>query len=202
MSAISLRSYHPRDVPALYRICHATGLNGQDASGSVADPDIIGHSYVGPYLALEPEHCFVAMLGSDVVGYIVAAPDTTAFHHKCEERWFPILRARYPLAGVDDASATAAFIRTLHRGHPPSVRVDLAQYPASLHVDLLPQAQGQGAGRLLMMHLFAELRKTDVPGVHLYVGRSNEAAIGFYEHIGFECIDDAHTSLGYGLRLS
>jgi hypothetical protein len=34
------------------------------------------------------------------------------------------------------------------------------------------------------------------------VSRSNHAAMGFYEHIGFECIDDAHFSRGYGIMLS
>jgi ribosomal protein S18 acetylase RimI-like enzyme len=202
MFDVSLRLCHPSDVPLLYRICHETGLSGQDASSAVPDADLIGQTYVGPYLSLEPEHCFVAVIRGNVVGYIVGAPDAAEFHRKCEERWFPILRHRYPLPPVDDVSPTATFIRSLHRGHPPSRQIDLAQYPANLHINLLPQARGHGVGRHLMLHLFAELRKSDIPGVHLYVSRSNHAAMGFYEHIGFECIDDAHFSRGYGIMLS
>jgi ribosomal protein S18 acetylase RimI-like enzyme len=202
MTAVSIRPYHASDLPSLYRICHATGLNGRDASPSIPDPDLIGHSYVGPYAVLEPEVCFVAVQGLHVVGYIVATADSAAFHRKCEVLWFPSLRSRYPQPTTDDTSATAIFTRTLHRGHPPSVRIDLAQYPASLHIDLLPQAQGQGVGRQLMMHLFAELRKSEVPGVHLYVAASNTAAVGFYERIGFQCIDEAHHVRGYGILLS
>ena len=190
------------DLPSLYRICHATGLNGHDASAVIHDPDLIGHSYLGPYVTLEPDHCFVAVQANVVVGYIVGAPDTAAFHHQCEERWFPILRTRYPLPAADDLSPTANFIRTLHRGHPPSVRVDLAQYPATLHIDLLPQAQRQGIGRHLMMHLFAELRKSDVPGVHLYVGSATRARSHSTSDIGFECIDDSHANTRLRLMLS
>jgi ribosomal protein S18 acetylase RimI-like enzyme len=202
MTAISIRNSHPSDLPSLYSICHATGLNGRDASPSVDDPELIGHSYVGPYAVLEPETCFVAVQESRVVGYIVAAADSRKFHEKCEALWFPVLRARYPVPTPEDTSSTALFTRTLHRGHPPSDGVDLAAYPASLHIDLLPRAQGQGVGRQLMDRLFARLREKTIQGVHLYVGRSNIAAIGFYERIGFQCIDDAQHARGYGFKLS
>ena len=100
-----------------------------------------------------------------------------------------------------DESLTARFVRTLHRGHPPSATIDLAQFPASLHIDLLPQAQRQGAGRNLMMHLFATLRDMGVPGVHLYVSRANDGAINFYERVGFKCLDESPTVKGYGFAL-
>lgn len=202
MTAISIRGYHASDLPSLYRVCQATGLNGHDASPSVPDPDLIGHTYVGPYVTFEPNLCFVAQQGTQVVGYILATADSTSFHHTCEARWFPALRARYPLPPAEDLSLTAHFVRALHRGHPPSAKIDLAQYPASLHIDLLPQAQRQNIGRHLMTHLFAALRNMEVPGVHLYVARANQGAISFYERIGFECLDEAQTVKGYGIMLS
>lgn len=202
MTAFPIRSYHPSDLPSLYRICHATGLNGHDASPLVSDPDLIGHSYVGPYVTFEPNLCFVAQQGSEVVGYILATADSATFHHTCEAQWFPLLRSRYRMPSPDDGSLTAHFVRTLHHGHPPSARIDLAQYPASLHIDLLPQAQRQGTGRGLMTHLFTILRNLGVPGVHLYVGRVNTGAISFYERVGFKCLDDAPAVKGYGLILS
>jgi ribosomal protein S18 acetylase RimI-like enzyme len=201
MTAISIRAYHPSDLPSLYRICHATGWNGLDASSLVADPDLIGHSYVGPYVRFEPALCFVAQQRDKIVGYILATADTASFHHTCETHWFPLLRTRYPLPSPDDTSLTAQFIRTIHRGHPPSAAIDLAQYPASLHIDLLPQAQRQGAGRQLMEQLFATLRTLRAPGVHLYVSRANQGAISFYERIGFKCLDEAKTIRGYGFTL-
>lgn len=202
MTPISIRNTHASDLPSLYSICHATGLNGRDASPSIADPELIGHSYVGPYAVLEPDTCFVAVQESRIVGYIVAAADSMEFHRKCEAAWFPVLRARYPVPSPEDTSPSATFMRTLHRGHPPSEEVDLAAYPASLHIDLLPRAQGRGVGRQLMNRLFDRLRECKIPGVHLYVGRSNIDAIGFYERIGFQCIDDAQHARGYGIKLS
>src|SRR5699024_7714278 len=111
---------------------------------ALSDRELIGHSYVGPYAVLEPDYCFVAVEEVRVVGYIVATPDSIAFHQKCETQWFPVLRARYPEPSPEDDSAAAKFTRTLHRGHIPSRKIDPALYPASLHIDLLPQAQGRG----------------------------------------------------------
>ena len=99
----------------------------------------------------------------------MAARDSAAFHLKCEALWFPVLRSRYPRPPADDVSSTARFIRTLHLGHPPSARIDPAAYPASLHIDLLPEAQNQGVGRRLMACLFEKLRESEAAGVHLYV---------------------------------
>jgi ribosomal protein S18 acetylase RimI-like enzyme len=53
-----------------------------------------------------------------------------------------------------------------------------------------------------MIRLFNHLREYNIPGVHLYVGRSNISAIGFYERIGFQCIDDAQHARGYGIKLT
>ena len=202
MTAVSIRAYHPGDLPSIYRICHATGWNGQDASPGLSDPDLIGHSYAGPYVTLEPNLCFVAQQGPEVVGYILATANSALFHRNCEAQWFPPLRSRYPMPASDDGSLMARFIRALHHGQPPSDMIDLAQYPASLHINLLPQAQRQGVGSHMMKHLFATLRNLEVPGVHLYVGRANQNAIKFYERVGFKCLDEAPSTKGYGLILS
>jgi ribosomal protein S18 acetylase RimI-like enzyme len=200
-SDAAIRSYHPSDLPSLYRICHATGWNGGDASAHVEDPDLLGHCYVGPYATLDPETCFVAQTSARVVGYVVATPDTTAFHRRAEATWFPMLRSRYALPSYDDNSPTALFTRTLHTGHPPPSRVDPVLYPASLHIDILPEAQGQGVGRRLMNRLFNHLKTDQVKGAHLYAGLANTRAIAFYKHLGFDVLDETDRSIGFGYRL-
>ena len=198
---VLIRAFHPSDLPALYRVCHATGWNGCDASDVVSDPELIGHSYIGPYAVLEPQHCFVAVHQTQVVGYVTAVSDCVAFHRECETKWFPILRARYPLPASDDTSVTATFLRTLHTGHLPSPTVDLIAYPANLHIDLLPEAQGQGLGRRLLQQLFSSLRFAGVAGVHLYAGASNVGAIRFYQRIGFQRLEESEHAVGFGYDL-
>lgn len=194
---VSIRPAHPSDLPAIYRICHATGFNGHDASVHVHDPDLIAHTYAGPYAVLEPELVLVATIDQRAAGYILGTTDSAGFHRRSEAAWFPGLRERYRLPPPEDTSPTAEFIRALHRGHPPPPGVDLHRYPAHLHIDLLPAAQGHGLGRRLMEQWFALLRERHVPGAHLYVSSANTRAVAFYEHLGFDRVDRVPGAFGY-----
>jgi GNAT superfamily N-acetyltransferase len=62
---------------------------------------------------------------------------------------------------------------------------ELADYPAHLHIDLLPQVQGQGLGRQLMRTYLGALRDRGVPRVHLAMGAGNAPARAFYDRLGF-----------------
>ena len=75
-------------------------------------------------------------------------------------------------------------------------------YPAHLHIDLLPSAQGQGWGRALMDRFLAQLRAAGVAGVHLGVATVNLRAVAFYARLGF-CVlrADEETQI-LGMRLA
>ncbi len=190
----SIRPARPDDTYSLYRICLQTADNGDDASEIYADPLILGHFYVGPYIAFEPNLCFVLsdqqspdpLAGGGVAGYVLGTSNSSAFRHYCEQNWFPPVRSRYPLPPVDDRSADASMVRSIHRGH------ELHQsdnFPAHLHIDIMPRARGQGFGKRLIKSFCGQLEVMGVTGVHLRVGPANTNAIGFYQHLGFEQVD-------------
>ena len=62
---------------------------------------------------------------------------------------------------------------------------ELAEYPAHLHIDLLPELQGQGFGRRLIDTLRAALAARGVPAVHLGMDAANTGARAFYDRLGF-----------------
>ncbi|MCX6018813.1 MAG: GNAT family N-acetyltransferase [Chloroflexi bacterium] len=183
MTHFEIRPYHPSDLYSLYRICLLTGDSGEDASAQYRDHELLGHLYAAPYAVLEPDLTFVLTADGTPVGYTLGARDSQTFADRCEREWFPPLRARYPLPAVEDASPDAGRIRQIHRGHYHHSA--LAEYPAHLHIDILPIGQGGGYGRRLIETLLARLRKIGVPAVHLGVSPTNHRAIGFYEHVGF-----------------
>ena len=165
-----IRPARPADRDVVYEICLRTGLAGADATATYADPELLGHVYAGPYLALAPDLAFV-LVGPDdqPVGYVLGAADTEAFEAACEARWWPPLRARYPLTSAVDGTPDASLV---HRLHEPA-RADpavLVEHPAHLHIDLLPVAQGGGHGRRLIEHLlhaFIDKRnRADLNAVH------------------------------------
>ncbi len=86
--------------------------------------------------------------------------------------------------------------------HPPGADdAIVAEYPSHLHIDLLPAAQGRGAGRRLVQRLATSLHDAGSSGIHLGVSSRNHRAIGFYRRLGFaELVNDEH-HLVFGMRL-
>ncbi len=192
------------DRDALYDVCVRTGDAGEDARPLYRNFDLLGEIWVGPYLALQPDLAFVAEDDDGVVGYVLGAEDTQAFEAACEQRWWPALRTRYPDPPADAGlTAEGRLIRRIH--HPPTTPASVVEeYPAHLHVDIVPRGQGHGIGRRLMMTLFDALVGRGVDGVHLDVAARNARAIGFYKHLGFTPVGprrDESSGWLLGLRL-
>ncbi|GAA4286618.1 GNAT family N-acetyltransferase [Georgenia daeguensis] len=198
---LAVGAYRPADRAALYEICLRTGDVGGDATGLYRDPELLGHVYLGAYLALEPGLARVLRRpDGEPVGYAVATASTTAFEDACEKSWWPPLRARYPLPDPADDSPDARLVRTVHAG-TRTRGAWLAGHPAHLHVDLLPEAQGGGHGRRLLEAVFAALAAAGAAGVHLGVDPANEGAVGFYRHLGMRLLEQRSDVLLLGLPL-
>ena len=195
----SIRAYHPSDLPALYRIFLETVFGGAAAVAQYTDPDLLGHFYAAPYAVLEPDLCFVLTSDGVPCGYVLGTRETAAFRVACELEWFGVLRRRYPLPLETDKSRDAAMIRLIHAGQPSGL--EFPDYPAHLHIDLLPHAQGGGWGRALMTRFLETLRALGVRGVHLGVGTRNVGAVKFYEHMGFTLLSEGDGALWYGMKL-
>lgn len=179
----TIRPYRPADRDALYDICIRTGDSGRDATALYSDPRILPDIFTGPYLELDPALAFVLADAADrPVGYIIGTADTPRFVSEYRRDWLPKVADRYPEGSGTGRDAER--IRELH--HPEWMLQDgLADYPAHLHIDLLPEAQGRGAGRALMDTYLAALRAAGVPRVHLGMGAANTAARAFYDRLGF-----------------
>jgi GNAT superfamily N-acetyltransferase len=66
------------------------------------------------------------------------------------------------------------------------VKVDLRLYPSHLHIDLLPEGRGTGAGSALMRAWFDRLAAAGSPGCHLGTLGENANGIAFFEKMGFQ----------------
>lgn len=190
------------DRDRLYEVCLRTGASGRDATAIFADPCLLGHVYVGPYLALEPDLAFALDEDGEAMGYVLGARDTVDFERRCEREWWPPLRERYadPAAGRS-WTPDERLCHMLHHPVPTDPAV-AADYPAHLHVDLLPRAQGSGHGRRLVEHLLSRLRAMGVHGIHLGVDADNEGAVGFYRHLGMRPVRQEAGALILGMPLT
>nr|WSW67644.1 GNAT family N-acetyltransferase [Streptomyces sp. NBC_00995] len=195
------RTDDPAETDRLYDICLRTAASGKDATDSFEDPRLPGDIFLAPYLRYAPDLAWVlARPGLPACGYVIGVADTVSFERTLEREWWPVLRARREGVPVREGSADAFAREWIDR--PPTASAEVAAaYPAHLHIDLLPEAQGGGNGARLIHTLLGALRSRGVRGVHLGVGKANAGAVGFYRHLGFEVLTEEPGSFVLGMPL-
>ncbi|MCA5894760.1 GNAT family N-acetyltransferase [Isoptericola sp. NEAU-Y5] len=208
-----IRTYRPSDRAAVAEVCVRTAAGGTDARGVYSDDRLMPEVFALPYVEYAPDLAFVVVHPLDetetarrdpadevlhvedgvLVGYVLGVADTRAFVDWWQESWGPGFDARHPAPGISPTGAEPGFTEeSLLRCGSDATRMvtgisaaELDAYPAHLHIDLLPQAQGQGLGRTLMDTLRAALADQGVPGVHLGMDPTNTGARAFYDRYGF-----------------
>jgi ribosomal protein S18 acetylase RimI-like enzyme len=200
--APGIRRYRDSDLAAVYDVCVRTAAGGGDARGMYRSDDLMPDLFAGPYVCLEPEFGFVLDDGQRAVGYVVGTPDTASFVRAYRDRWIPRLAGRYPVPPRPPVTPDDELL-ALHYWPERMLWPGLAEYPAHLHIDLLPPFQGAGYGPRLMQTFFEAVARAGAAGVHVVVVASNTRAIGFYYHLGFGQIPvaDPGSVVYLGLRL-
>ena len=200
MPDFSIRSYKSADTSAVYEICLKTGNSGQDATHLFSDPLVLGHIYVGPYMAFEPQSVFILEDDQGPCGYIMGVLDSQTYYQWMHSEWLPKIRVNYkkPTGNPNTWDETEKITDLLF--HPVAQRL-LPDYPAHLHIDLLSRAQGKGQGKLLMDRFIDYLKYNKIPGLHLELSSNNDRAFNFYRKYGIEQLDRDNESIIMGYHL-
>lgn len=177
-----IRPARPEDRDALSSICLLTADTGQDASHLYSDPDYPGLVWSVPYLLFAPEHAFVLENEGKVVGYVVGTADSEAFDRELDEKWWPELAKVY--AGREATAKLDDNVLGRIKTPPKSDASITRDYPAHMHINLLPEVQSGGWGRKMIEAEMASLKAAGAPAMHLGLGLRNERALGFYQRIG------------------
>ncbi|EXJ88959.1 hypothetical protein A1O3_02023 [Capronia epimyces CBS 606.96] len=185
-----IRLYQDSDQDAMVHIFRETAAPDlRDA----ADPVLHYASYIWcrPYLMLQPDACLVLDDGTGhAVGYLLGVPHTPSFVERYERTYIPFLQTLgldkpEPGHPTDLPNALRQIMFTprgmLHDEHPELLR----QWPAHLHIDILPPFQKHGYGRQLMEQFCERASASGARGVHLLMAASNEQAGKFYDRLGF-----------------
>jgi ribosomal protein S18 acetylase RimI-like enzyme len=195
--SLLIRNYQLADFKFMYEICLKTADSGKDASLLYKDPLLVGEFYAAPYAEFHPELTFILAENDRPIGYIIGTDNSQNFYNRTEREWFPKLRKKYSMPDENDTSLDSRIIRLIHKGHVP--RPELLAYPAHLHIDILPEGQGKGMGRILIDTFSNKLKAMKVTALHLEVGKRNTNAIIFYEKVGFKIIYEYEYSIAYGI---
>ncbi|ELR09491.1 hypothetical protein VC83_00588 [Pseudogymnoascus destructans] len=198
-----IRAYGPADLEAIMHICRVTA---HSAAAQEPANTIVPLIFVLPYVILHPEYTFVLDNGhGDCVGYCVAAPCSATYLERYKSEYLPTIdRSLYPppphcpraVAGNEiertgkNGDVAAALMQRLYYPDESVLHSKwpglLEDYPAHLHIDILPEYQGHGGGKNLIAALLAKLQGDRVRGIHLMKSSENKGAEVFYCRMGFE----------------
>jgi ribosomal protein S18 acetylase RimI-like enzyme len=185
MGEPGVRPYRPTDRDQLYEICVRTALAGGDARGMYSSDRLMGDLFAVPYATLEPEHAYVLDNGTGhAVGYIVGTADTRRFVDRYRREWIPSTAERCPVPAEPPMTLDDVML-SFHHAPERMLIPEVGEYPAHLHIDLLPQWQGRGWGRQLIARFLQSLSEAGVPAVHLGMLTANTSARAFYDRLGF-----------------
>lgn len=165
-----------RDIPTAEQICLATADESLRRTAASRENTLL--LYNRYYTRASLDACLVAVNEADeAVGYILCAPDYKTYCESFRKNECKDIRKLGLLRGV-----RAWFEPQLQKKYAK-------RYPAHLHIDLLPEAQGQGMGTALMHALKTHLRAQNVQGVFLCVGKDNKKALRFYKKQDFQVLN-------------
>ena len=195
-----IRPFRSGDEPALAEICLRTADSGRDATGVLEDDRVWAEVFVLPYVARHPEFAYVVETDDGTVaGYVVGVPDTRAFEDWFAETWWPAFSERWP-EPLEERTRQDGILRYAY-GRRAGAEPYGDAYPAHLHIDLLPELQGQGWGRRLIDTFADALRVAGVSGLHLAADSENAGALTFYDRLGFTRIPSHAGVQAFGMTL-
>ncbi len=182
---LEIRKYRPEDFENARFVC----LNSEGGGMGEELCEFILHIFCDYYLEKEPHNCFVLSDNGRAVGYIFCAEDFGSFKPVFESEYAPLV------AHLGQGSINwAAQAYTLHEKFS-------AEYPAHLHIDILPEYQRGGWGGKLLKTLFEHLRSKGIKGVMLTTGTGNNTANNFYQKYGFDELGILDTDIAFGMKL-
>lgn len=183
---LSIRKYEEKDYDD---VCYTCLNSEEDNDMSESLCEFVLHTFCEYYIEQEPENCFVLDNDGKAVGYIICAEDYDKFKAKFDAEYFP----RSLHLGEDRISwAKTAYL--LHEKFKED-------YPAHLHIDILPAYQRGGFGGKLVAALSEHLAAKGIKGVMLTTGTANTTANNFYKKYGFEELEIYDTDIAFGKKL-
>lgn len=138
------------------------------------------------YIEKEPENCFVCESDGTICGYVLCAENF--------EKWEAEMKHSY----MKDAPISTAIGSATIENLRPCAK----NYPAHLHIDLAPEAQGKGLGTQLLQQLIRHLKEKGISGLMLDVAADNTGAQRFYARNGFSVLDSDEHSIRMGILLA
>jgi ribosomal protein S18 acetylase RimI-like enzyme len=195
MADIIIRKFRAEDRETVRNIAWNTAFLGEPASAYFASPQILKDFLTLYFTDYEPESCFVAEAGRQVVGYLIGSKNTSRLEKVFTSKIFWPLLTRAMLRGAFFMPKNISFgihsLVSFLRGEYNDPEFS-AEYPATLHINLDSHWRNHHIGSRLINAYFDYLRSNNVSGVRL--GTMSDKAAAFFRQQGFELLYTAKRS--------
>jgi ribosomal protein S18 acetylase RimI-like enzyme len=187
MATIEIRTFTEADRAELRQLS-THEAEGSPVASLWGHPESEASIYLDPYLELDPDSVFLAIVDGKLAGHLAGSVDSSKLPSEDEriERAIKTYRLYLrPQAMAFFARATAAMATAAIRKQPTAHELDDPRWPAHLHIAVLPAARGTGAAHGLMQAWLDRLRTLAIPGCYLQTQVENVRAVRFFERSGF-----------------
>ncbi len=181
-----IRKYEQRDFENVRYTC----LNSDEIADEGELAEFVLNTFCDYYLEHEPYNCFVLDCDGRAVGYIICTEDYDSYKEIFDRDYLP--RNENLDEGLYKWACESTLLQKKYK----------SDYPAHLHIDILPEYQRQGWGGKLLEVLFEHLKSKGINGVMLTAGSENVKGGNFYQKYGFEKLEQAGTDIAYGMKLN
>lgn len=183
---VTIRKYEEKDKENVQFVC--LNSEGPEEAPDEATGRFILITFCNYYLEHEPENCFVVDDDGRAVGYIICAENYDKYKEIFDRDYLPLTeefgpeRYRWALTSSDPQGEFKG------------------EYPAHLHIDILPEYHRLGLGGQLVSTLREHLASKGIDGVCLCCGPNNERAVNFYKKRGFTLLSIDSEDACFGIK--
>lgn len=183
---LSIRPFEKKDYENVQYVC----LNSEEEGiESKEVQEFVLHTFCDYYIDNEPENCFVLDDDGKAVGYVICAENYDKYKKIFDEKYLPLNKPLEPR--LYQWAEVSTVLQNKYK----------KEYPAHLHIDLLPPYHRKGYGGKLIKTLFEHLKNKGVCGVMLTAGPQNEAGVNFYKKHGFTLLEQTEADVAFGMKL-
>lgn len=191
-----IRPYEPKDRPAVERICVETGLAGR-LKEFFCDEEMFVKIWLGPYLDIRPDWCWVSEKEGRITGYVVCCFDDH-FNRRSLPYLLPLgfkLAWRWMTGRYRSHKPTGTFIKWLFlKAWRESPKVPKPS--AHFHFNTDRDSEKGYAGFFLGRKFVDESRERGRPQWHAVVfAEGQRKTLKFYRRMGFSIFDSRPVSL-------
>ncbi len=176
-SRVAIRKYEAQDKSQVRLISCMTALMGQPSNTFFDDDEIFADALTLYFTDYEPESCFVAEHDSRIIGYLLGAKDTKRMEKIFASKIALSLFIKALSRGIFFSKRNIKFLShiflSLLKGEFKAP-VFSADYPATLHINILQEYRAQGVGSKLINVYLDYLKENSIKGVKCFQAQAKQ----------------------------